>query len=483
MHRILNVSPNPETKPFTLRKTQALHTFLWGTGLQEIVSDGGGKAQELWTLLPHLARLKREKGGPLEVEIKNEQGLVERVLPDTSVVRTTGLSYDGIQGLGLVRQMARENLGEALAITQWVQSFFGNGTMVGSILSYPDPLDEATKREILDQFTGKYQGPHQSFKALVLDGGGKLERGTADNKAAQTLELKTYAVQDVARWLNISPPFLMELSRATFTNITELGAWHVKYSLGPWFVEFEQAYTTRLFTAAELAKGYCVKFMPDALLRGAPKERAERHRIMLAAGVTTINEVRALEDLNPIGPEGDVHMVPVNTQPLEQAIKEPEKPPPTLPANVPEPAGANAPQDDKQNVEAIKLAMMPVFVDAATRVLRKEQAAVKRSMGRTYDKDKFSEWLDDFYIKHEVHIREAFVAPGNTMATCLGADVAWSAAHIIDAYVDEHIQESQSTLGGLDGWTIDRPGKVARQITDRIADAIVREEVQNETTT
>ena len=62
---------------------------------------------------------------------------------------------------------------------------------------------------------------------------------------------------------------------------------------------------------------------------------------MLDRGVYSINEVRALEDMDPI-PGGDIHLVPLNMTSLENAGKPPEPkalPAPALP--VPEPAPGN----------------------------------------------------------------------------------------------------------------------------------------------
>jgi hypothetical protein len=51
----------------------------------------------------------------------------------------------------------------------------------------------------------------------------------------------------------------------------------------------------------------------------------------------TVNEVRELENLNPIGPEGDQHFVPLNMTTLEDMSAEPEPPPPPPVAEEPAP--------------------------------------------------------------------------------------------------------------------------------------------------
>jgi hypothetical protein len=63
------------------------------------------------------------------------------------------------------------------------------------------------------------------------------------------------------------------------------------------------------------------------LLRGDHASRAAYYVSALQNGWMTINEVRQLENLNPIGEEGDLHFVPMNMQTLEQMAEEPEPPP------------------------------------------------------------------------------------------------------------------------------------------------------------
>jgi hypothetical protein len=65
----------------------------------------------------------------------------------------------------------------------------------------------------------------------------------------------------------------------------------------------------------------------------------------------TINEIRELENLNPIGPEGDTHFVPMNMTTLEKAVAEPPAPVPEQPAPAPEPPPADEPEDTPEEEE------------------------------------------------------------------------------------------------------------------------------------
>jgi len=54
------------------------------------------------------------------------------------------------------------------------------------------------------------------------------------------------------------------------------------------------------------------------LLRGDAASRAQYYTPLFNIGVFSQNEIRALEDMNSIGPEGDKHFVQVNVTPVDQ---------------------------------------------------------------------------------------------------------------------------------------------------------------------
>jgi len=66
---------------------------------------------------------------------------------------------------------------------------------------------------------------------------------------------------------------------------------------------------------------YSIKFNVDTLLRGDYKTRTEGYKTMQLMGNLTINEVRALENMNSIGKEGDVRYVQMNMTSVEDLNK------------------------------------------------------------------------------------------------------------------------------------------------------------------
>jgi hypothetical protein len=61
----------------------------------------------------------------------------------------------------------------------------------------------------------------------------------------------------------------------------------------------------------------------SGLLRGDHASRSAYYVSALQNGWMTINEIRELENLNPIGPEGDKHFVQLNMTTLDKVGEEP----------------------------------------------------------------------------------------------------------------------------------------------------------------
>lgn len=127
---------------------------------------------------------------------------------------------------------------------------------------------------------------------------------------AQLVEVMQFTVEEVARIFQIPPHKIGHLAKSSFNNIEEQSIEYVQDCLLPWAVRFEQAIDMKVFRQADRGR-YFVKFDLNALLRGDIEARKDFYREMLAHGVLSPNDVRRLEDMNPVE-GGDVRMVQSN---------------------------------------------------------------------------------------------------------------------------------------------------------------------------
>jgi phage portal protein BeeE len=84
----------------------------------------------------------------------------------------------------------------------------------------------------------------------------------------------------------------------TYTNMEQEQIAFVRYTLSQYIVEIESAMSS-------LAnRGVDVEINVSSLLRADQLTRYQAHQIALAAGFMTIDEVREIEDLPPLNPNG-----------------------------------------------------------------------------------------------------------------------------------------------------------------------------------
>jgi len=92
---------------------------------------------------------------------------------------------------------------------------------------------------------------------------------------------------------------------ATYASAEQMFLAHVVHTLTPWYTRIEQSIDAHLIGRRDADQGYYAKFVVAGLLRGAMRDRAEYFSRALGAGGSpawmTQDEVRALEEMNPVG--------------------------------------------------------------------------------------------------------------------------------------------------------------------------------------
>ena len=107
------------------------------------------------------------------------------------------------------------------------------------------------------------------------------------------------------------------MENATFSNIEEQNIDHVTDTLMPWFERWEEEADRKLFVQDE--EQFFAEHLLNALLRGNAAARSTLYRELWHIGVFSQNDIRELENLNPIGEDGDTYYVPMNVSRSEDA--------------------------------------------------------------------------------------------------------------------------------------------------------------------
>ncbi len=305
IYYLLSDSPNPEMTSFVFRETMMGHLLLWGNSYSQIIRDGHGKVVALYPLLPDKMKVERSENGEIYY-VYNSEGR-DYLLRNTEVLHIPGLGFDGLIGYSPIA-MAKNAIGMALATEEYGAKFFANGANPGGVLEHPGVVKDPHR--IRDSWNQVYQGTSNAHRVAVLEEGMKFSPIGIPPEQAQFLETRKYQTEEICRIFRVPPHLVGDLERATFSNIEHQSISFVVHTIRPWLVRIEQSINKALFSDSEKEK-YFVSFVVEGLLRGDYESRMRGYSIGIQNGFMSPNDVRALENMNPIPLDegGNTYMV------------------------------------------------------------------------------------------------------------------------------------------------------------------------------
>lgn len=197
---------------------------------------------------------------------------------------------------------ACETVDLGLSAQRYGAAFFANGAVPGAVIEAPAEFTQPAADRFAAMWNSRHQGVSNAAKVGVLTNGARLNKVSINPDEAQFLETRQFQVPDVARVFGVPPHLIADASNSTSwgSGLAEQNLAFGQFSLRPWVDRIEDAHG-RLLTTHGLPRVF-VKLNMDALLRAGTQERYAAHAVALENGFMTVDEVRRLEDLPPLGP-------------------------------------------------------------------------------------------------------------------------------------------------------------------------------------
>lgn len=311
--------PNPEASRLEFFEQVISSLNLHGNAFILTVRDDNDEVIELYCIHPEDVRIRRlAPNEPLVYEVtireRSENGigsyentytqiLTQREMIHIPMFRLPGSHY----GLGPI-SAARLTIGGAMAADTYAASYFGNAANPGGVIEVPGELTQEQAQDIGRDWNLTHTGPYRAGRIGILSGGANFKPLTLNAQDAQLLEARRFNVEDIARLFRVPVSLLGHpvAGAMSFASVEAQNLSFVQHSLRPLLERLEQSLSTLL----PEADGF-IKFNLDALLRGTTLERYEAYTKGLREGFLSLNDVRSVEDLSPIGEAGDQFRVPL----------------------------------------------------------------------------------------------------------------------------------------------------------------------------
>lgn len=429
---LLKTRANPEMSAYHWRQTMIAWAITWGNGFSEIERDLGGRPLGLWPISPDRVTVRRD---PDTVEIvyviRNYRGSEPSILQAGDVFHLHGLGFDGLTGYSIVSLAAR-SLGLSIASEEYASDFFANGPVAAGAYKHPQHLsDEAYKR--LKEDLAQKASFGQKWSPPILEEAMDWVNMTIPTKDAQLIDNRQFQVSDMSRWLAVPPHKLMDLSRATFSNIESQNREIVNDAHMPWIHPLEQEANFKLFRESE--RNVRTKINVRGLLRGDDISRATYYQVMRSIGAYSVNDILTLEDMDKIGTEGDIRIAQAGQTNLKSLLNENPDP---------------SPQEPPPNLAGIRQSYAILVEDACKRVLLREAHRFEQSRHRFSDRVAFDEFRDGMRAQQSEYM-EATLRPVITSLLQLfdPSATAVLVLPVLDAVIDAHLDATDQEFEGL----------------------------------
>jgi len=401
LETVLNRMANPEMTAYEWRETMVAHVSLWGNHYSYIQRDRLDRVRGLIPIHPSRVEIKREPPirGKLVYYVSFSDGHKEPNKP-SEILHIKLFSLDGVNGVSFIG-FAREGLGIGLSLEEMAARFFGHGMQLAGTLEHPGPtLSDEAKENLRSSIKERFGGVGKSQGLLLLENGIKYNKMSIPPNDAQFLESRAWSVTDIARWFLVPAPLINDLSQATNSNIEEQDRTFITLTLVPgWCRRIESRVNTSLFLPSET--DFYAKLNVDGLLRGDPVARATSLKIRLDAGAINANEWRTLDEMNSIGPQGDIYRFPLNMASAQDIVDGKVQPNPNV----------KGPADTARSL----LAHRALLESQAAVVLRREEqeviAIARRGLSDPASlRTRLESWFAGHVSFAQAHLRDAVAA-------------------------------------------------------------------------
>ena len=271
-----------------------------GNSYTRVFRNNSGEVVNLVVLDPNTVTVTRSAIGR---KIFSYDGEPNGLTSDEVIHITDLLEPGAIKGISRVEKL-KEALGVASALQSFAARFFGQGATTQGIIEYPGNLLPDQAKQLRDGFDSAHKGFRKAHRTGILTGGATYKTTTVNNDAAQFLESRRFAVEEIARAFNIPLSMMGIPGTQSYASVEQNAIQFTTHCLRPFIEKIEWSYSKLL------APGEFIKFNVDGLMRGDFNSRTTAYNSALLTGWLSVDDVRRFEDLPPVE-GGNVYRVPL----------------------------------------------------------------------------------------------------------------------------------------------------------------------------
>lgn len=284
---IIDLFTNSNLTQFTIIKNMIRDCILYGNAFCYIKRDRTGKAKSL-QYLPY---------GKCSIFYNDVTGVLLYQAPSVSrsyiepvnMIHLRMLSKDGINGLSIL-DYADSTLKLSGAAEKSAQEYFNSGLTVKGVLSSDTPRLTQQQREGIRQSWNESQLGN-GIGIPVLEAGLKYQPISSNSKDAELLESRMYNITEIARFFQISPILLGDLSKSSYNSIEQSMLQFVLNTLSPYITMLEQEINAKLIMPSDKYRFY-IDIIEEHIIKQDKRSQANYLNTLVTSGIISVNEAR-----------------------------------------------------------------------------------------------------------------------------------------------------------------------------------------------
>ena len=278
----------------TVIKQIVLDLYLHGNAFCYIKRDNNGKPVKLIYM----------QYGDVTIDYKKEQDLVQyncsnhKSVP--SLVKQADMLHfardtkDGVIGRPITLFAA-----DVINLSGYTQNaakdFFGSGCNLTGILQFKRPLKPGQQEQIRSQWM-QIHGSGVSGGLGVLEGDSEYIPISQNSADSQMLETRAFNIAEIARYFNINPVLLGDLTHNSYNTIEDANIEFIQRTLLPIINLLEEEINRKLITN----RNQYIDIDETELLKGDKQTLASYYTSLVQNAIITVDEAREALGYNPL---------------------------------------------------------------------------------------------------------------------------------------------------------------------------------------
>ena len=295
--------PNNEINSFQLKRQLVLNYQNIGNGFAVGIRERG--VIRSWHIRKYLEPIL------FEGEKYFYDRAVDMIWEADDVIHLADIGTSEHLGLSRIIQYAKL-LGKSQASLDYVNKMYSNNMFLGGVIQYPESI--TLSKEFVDerrkQIKDSYGGIDKAGELFMLDRGGQLKQfeNSMPLSDAEYVMSENLTNEDICRVYGVPPFKVFQYAKMSGESMEAAKTEFAESTIMPIITMLEQEINNKAF---KYERNTYIKHEIKSLLRADLKSQAEYWSKMASIGKYTINELREMDDQEPVD-GGDVPLIQAN---------------------------------------------------------------------------------------------------------------------------------------------------------------------------